>query len=106
MSLFSADKNYFSTWWTAIDFWLVSISTIHGEKQVKNNEQQLTYFITPSNPNSTFEWQLPKGCKILQNKGSSVTINWGTKPGNINVTEVIDNKCEQKYPTIYVRLSN
>ena len=102
---FSADKNYFSSYWTAVDFGLIHLPQIEGKKTVAANEQHITYSVPSSNTNSKFVWSFPKGCEVIENKGNnSITLNWGNKPGNIDVIECTSDKCKQTYPTLYVQV--
>ena len=102
LTAFSADKNYWSSYWTAVDFGLIHLAEIQGRKAVGENEQSVSYSIAPSNPNSKFVWNFPKDCKVVENKGSSVVVNWGTRSGNVDVAEYSDTKCKQVYPTLFV----
>jgi poly(hydroxyalkanoate) depolymerase family esterase len=100
--LFSADKNYFSTYWTAIDFGLISIPAIQGKTIVSENET-VTYTIAPANGAQKIVWSYPKGCTVVENKGDNhLTLKWGSKPGNINATGYYDKKCKQNYITLPV----
>lgn len=102
---FSADKNYFSSYWTAVDFGLIHLREIQGKKTVSQNEQQITYSIFSSNTDSKFVWSFPKGCEAIENKGNNIlTVNWGDKSGNVDVTEYTADNCKQVYPTLYVQV--
>jgi poly(hydroxyalkanoate) depolymerase family esterase len=104
--LFSADKNYFSTYWTAIDFGLINVSQISGPKTVTLNEKNLTYSV-PEKTKVTFRWFVPKGCEIISRIGSNaITINWGKRPGNIDVVEVDSQGCKTQYPSFPVSVTD
>lgn len=104
LTAFSRDINYWSSYWTAVDFGLVHLSAIEGKKEVEKNETGLTFSV-PEHTGSKYVWTLPKDCKITGSKtGSAITVNWGGKPGNVDVKEVVSKQCKQPYPTLYVKL--
>ena len=103
---FSRNMNYFASYWTAVDFGLIHLNEIAGKMKVGKNEAGITYSV-PDNPGSEYIWKLPKDCKISGSKnGHSITVNWGDKSGNVDVTEVVSKKCKQPYPTLFVQVNN
>lgn len=101
---FSANKKYFSTYWTAIDFGLIKAPEISGKTTVSANEQ-VTYSV-PANAQSAFTWKFPRGCKIVGNNGANtLTLIWGNKPGNIDLTETDGQQCKRVYPTLLVSVN-
>ncbi len=101
--LFSSDKNYFSTYWTAIDFGLIKLPAIQGNTTVSPH-QTVTYRVAPTNENNKLVWRFPKDCKVVEEKDGHLTLTWGHKPGNIDVTEIYGDKCKQAYATLPVTL--
>ncbi|HLP50256.1 MAG TPA: PHB depolymerase family esterase [Chitinophagales bacterium] len=102
---FSADKNYFSSYWTAVDFGLIKLTGIEGKNLVSRNEKNLTYTVTASSPESKFVWHFPKDCTVIENEGNNkLTLNWGAKTGNIDVTEYVGDKCKLPHPTLLVQI--
>jgi poly(hydroxyalkanoate) depolymerase family esterase len=102
MVAFSSDKNYFSTYWTAVDFGLIPLSPIEGKRQVRVGEQQVTYSVPPTE-GASYIWRYPKDCRVTgSNNSNSITLNFGKRSGNIDVTKVISKKCKQIYPTSVV----
>lgn len=105
LGLFSTDKNYFSSYWTLVDFGLIHLPEIEGKKEVRKNENNLTYTISSANENSKFIWSVPKDCKVTGTKdGNSITVSWGEKTGNVDVQEILEGKCKQTYPTLLVKV--
>ena len=102
MTPFSANKKYFSTYWTAVDFGLINAPQIMGKTVVGKNEQ-ITYAV-PANAQSIFNWKYPKECKVVSWDKNSLTLIWGTQPGNVDLTET-DGKCKTVYPTLFVSVT-
>jgi poly(hydroxyalkanoate) depolymerase family esterase len=102
---FSKDKNYNSSLFTAYDFGLIATPTIVGKKMVGAMEQNITYSV-PANANARYEWTFPTDCKVVKNDNTnSITLNWGTASGCINVTEIDSNNCKKQYQTLFVSLN-
>ena len=104
MTLFSADKNYFSTYWTAVDFGLIHPAEIKGKNILQKNEKGIVYSV-PQNAGSTYHWKIAKGARIISGNGTnSITVDWGERGGNIDVLEQ-NEKCKNRYATFYVKVS-
>lgn len=102
--LFSADKNYFSTYWTAVDFGLIPRPVIAGKTEVSSNEV-VTYSLSLSTANAKVKWSFPKGCEIISNAvGSNITVRWGNTNGSVNAISVDENNCRQTYSTLQVNV--
>jgi hypothetical protein len=99
--LYSADKNYYSSYWTAVDFGLITPHTISGDKSVKENQQNVTFSV-PITDGAKYKWKFPSGCKIISNNGNSVIVNWGKVSGSVNVTVTNKDKCKTVYQTLFV----
>lgn len=96
---FSSDKNYFSSYWTAVDFGLIELPPIQGSRQVVSGALRVTYSV-PLVEGAIYEWRYPKDCKAIGNiNTNSITLNFGNRGGNIDVTRIISSKCKQVYPT-------
>ncbi len=103
-TMFSADKNYFSTYRTAVDFGLIHPAEIKGKNVLRKNEKENVYSV-PQNSGSTYEWKVAGGGKIVSGNGTnSITLNWGERAGNIDVLEQ-NGKCKTPYATFYVGLA-
>ena len=103
--IFSKDKNYNSTLWTAYDFGLIPTPEITGPHELFSKER--VTFSVPANPGSTFEWDVPEGSIFINNKDSnSITINWPTASGSVDVTETYLSGCKKQYKTIFVRVKD
>ena len=103
ITLFSADKNYFSTYWTAVDFGLIHPAEITGKKTVRKNETGIVYSV-PAKEGSTFEWKVAKGAKIMSgNNTNSITVNWGEREGNVDVLEK-NGKCKTRFASIFIKV--
>lgn len=102
--LFSADKNYFSTYWTAVDFGLIPRPAIIGKTEVSANETA-TYSLSPSVDGQKVSWKFPKDCKVIQNQGNGeLTLKWFGKGGSINAAAYYDKKCRQAFSTLVVKV--
>ncbi|MBS1646072.1 MAG: PHB depolymerase family esterase [Bacteroidetes bacterium] len=102
--VFSENKKYFSTLFTAYDFNLIEAPKIEGKKEVNRWEKSLSYQVT-WHEKSTYEWVLPTDCKEVKHTQSNVVyLNWGKTSGCINVTETDSIGCQKKYPTLFVRV--
>jgi len=102
---FSKDKNYFSTLFTAYDFGLIAPPLIEGKTNVLPHEQNITYNV-PFNDKSSYEWTYPADCSVVKNdKTNSITLNWGSQPGCINVSETDAAGCKKTYQTLFVNLN-
>jgi hypothetical protein len=100
--IFSKDKNYHATWWTAVDFGLTGLQPIEGKLEVGGEEKEVVYAV-PAHENSTYSWTFPEGCTVLRGQGTArIAVNWGALPGNVNVEETEKGGCHLTYPTVYV----
>jgi feruloyl esterase len=100
--LFSTDKNYYSTYWTAVDFGLITPHTITGANTV-NRFQQLTLSV-PATEGTTYKWQIPKGCKSNNKNSNSISINWGKISGGVNVETKSQDGCKTVYQTKFIEV--
>ncbi len=101
---FAKDKNFHSTYWTAIDFGLLPSPLIYGKKTVEKLEKNLEFSV-PFTNKSKYEWSFPKDCKTISKTDSnSVTINWGESNGTINVIETDSNFCKKIFSTLNVKI--
>jgi poly(hydroxyalkanoate) depolymerase family esterase len=99
---FSKDKNYNSTLFTAYDFGLIKKPVIEGKKMVSKEEKNIT-FTVPASQNSTYSWSFPSDCKVVKNDNTNtLSLDWGTTPGNINVSETDVQNCMKQYSTLFV----
>ena len=103
---FSADKNFFSTYWTAVDFGLIHLDEIIGKTKVSEHEKNITYSV-PIHDGAKFLWSYPKDCRVVSNVNSnSIKLDWGERSGNVDVIEMLDGKCKRVYPTTLVQVTN
>jgi poly(hydroxyalkanoate) depolymerase family esterase len=100
--IFSKDKNYHATWWTALDFGLTNLSLIQGKTDVTGGETDLVYSI-PSTPGSTYTWSFPEGCTLTRGQQTTeITLNWGQKGGKLMVEEITAGGCHLLHPPLIV----
>lgn len=98
---FSVDKNYHSTYQTALDFGLIPAAVITGPDEVTKGEQ--LNFSVPYYEGSKYSWSVPKGCTITTGSGTNtVNITWGQSEGDVSVTEIDSNGCKYSFPSIYI----
>jgi feruloyl esterase len=104
IGLFSNDRNYFSTYWTAIDFGLIQPSTIAGKTVVTNHEKGVE-FSAPQIDGIIYKWNFPKDCIPESNLNSStIKLTWGKKSGNVDLITIDKNKCKTTYLTLPVKV--
>ncbi|MCX6274141.1 MAG: PHB depolymerase family esterase [Bacteroidetes bacterium] len=102
--IFSKDKNYFSSLYTAYDLGLIKPPAISGNTSILPNEAGLNYAV-PLSDSSTYEWSIPAGCTMVKNdKGNEITVKWNARSGCINVTETDSNQCQKNYQTLFVEV--
>lgn len=103
---FSADKNFFSTYWVAVDFGLVPRPVIAGPGHVSKFERGVKFSVPGANARS-YSWAVSKGVKITSGQGTDkVTVDWGSEDGYVNVTEIQEGKCRKAYSTLPVNLKS
>ena len=103
MTPFSANKKIFSTYWTALDFGLITAPQISGKTTVAKNEQ-VTY-TAPAHAGSSYGWKFPKACKVVSNSDNTLTLIWGSKPGNVDLTETDVQQGKRVYTTLAVSVA-
>ena len=104
--LFSRDKNFNSSLWTAYDFGLLATPQIVGKTNVKRLEEKILFSV-PYSKNSKYDWSFPEDCKVISNENNgTITINWGKVAGAVNVVETDTNNCKKQYKTIFVRVED
>ena len=101
---FTVDKNYHSTYWTAVDFGLTTALLIRGKKQVSIYEEGVEFSV-PYHEGSIYEWSFPKGCVVTTGAGTNqITVDWGGKSGIVNVTETDRHSCKNSAVTFFVEV--
>lgn len=106
MQSFTVDKNYHSTYWTAVDFGLIPAPLIGGKQIVQKQEDRIEYSV-PWQKGSVYEWTFPAGCSVISgNRTNNVLVNWGGQAGSINVTETDSLMCRKQAITLYVSVSD
>lgn len=101
---FSVDDDYFSTYWTAIDFGLIKEPKIIGRSLVQQNEQNIEYSV-PFYKGSTYSWSFPDDATIVGEENKNVLIlNFGQQPGTISVIENDSLHCYFRYPSLKVEV--
>jgi poly(hydroxyalkanoate) depolymerase family esterase len=95
MGAFSADRNFYSTYWVAVDFGLIALPKIEGDSAVTKNAQGIKFSILNAT-NANYQWTVPKGCTIVSGQGTpTIVVNWNDKPGNVDVMEMQGGKCKR-----------
>lgn len=101
---FSADKNFFSTYWVAVDFGLIPRPFIVGPGEVSRFERGIKFSV-PGGSARSYSWAVSKGVRITSGQGTNtVTVEWGGEDGYVNVTEIQEGKCRKAYSTLPVKL--
>ncbi len=92
-STFATEKNFFSTYWTAVFFGIIPPAAVSGSALVSAGQDSLTYSV-PAYNGSTYAWQLPEGCVITSGDGTAtITVTWGTTGGLVSAVETDANGC-------------
>jgi poly(hydroxyalkanoate) depolymerase family esterase len=92
-STFATEKNFFSTYWTAVFFGIIPPAVVNGPALVAAGQVGLVYSV-PAYNGSTFAWQLPEGCVITSGDGTAtITVTWGSTGGLVSATETDVNGC-------------
>lgn len=102
--IFSKDKNFNSTLWTAYDFGLIGTPEIDGPHETFP-KQSLTYSV-PYTEGCSYQWTYPDGCTLVNQDKGSITLNWGATSGCLNVTEINANGCRKQFKTVFVALKD
>ena len=101
---FSANKKFFSTYRTAVDFGLIKEDSISGPVHIHTG-QQVIYSVSADAKNS-YHWHYPKDCKIIGDPDSpSISLIWGSKTGNLDLTVISADGCQKNYPTRLITVS-
>lgn len=101
---FSVDEDFFSTYWTAIDFGLIAEPKIIGKTNVSVNEQQVQYSV-PMNPGSTYSWSYPDDATpVGTENGNVIILNFGKRSGKVSVVENDKEHCYFRFPSLNVNV--
>ena len=93
-STFATEKNFFSTYWTAVFFGIVPANRVSGPSAVVAGQDSVIFSV-PHYQGSTYQWQLPDGCTMSNGAGtSSILVSWGNVAGSVEVTETDSNGCQ------------
>jgi hypothetical protein len=102
MMPFSVDDDYFSTYWTAIDFGLIPEPKINGKTNVSVNEQNVEYSV-PYYKGSTYSWSYPDDAgPVGSETGNVLILNFGKKQGSVSALENDSAKCYVRYPSLKI----
>ncbi|MES2590818.1 MAG: PHB depolymerase family esterase [Bacteroidota bacterium] len=103
---YASEKNFHSTYWAAKFFnILTSPYTVNGLIQVPVSATNIVYSVT-STPGSTYAWAVPAGATIASGQGtSSITVNFGSTSGYVNVTETASGNCINEGAELYIDVS-
>lgn len=100
--VFSKDKNYFSTLWTAYDFGLITIPEIIGPKTATKN--QTISFYAEKKEGVKYDWSFPADCVVEEIDGHFIRLKWGNENGSINLIETDLFNCKKPYKTLFVKI--
>jgi poly(hydroxyalkanoate) depolymerase family esterase len=105
---YAYDINFNSTYWAAYFFDILNYgNAITGLTSVTTNQTNVTYSVTP-HVGSTYVWETAPTASITngQNTNSSVTVDFGTQSGYLQVTETDANGCVIGPLKIWVNVSS
>ncbi len=101
---FSVDEDYFSTYWTAIDFGLIPEPKVTGKKEVTTGEQQVEYSV-PYYKGSTYNWSYPDDATPAGSEtGNVLILNFGKMSGSVSALENDSAHCYFRYPALKVKV--
>jgi poly(hydroxyalkanoate) depolymerase family esterase len=101
---FSVDEDFFSTYWTAIDFGLIPAPKITGKQEVIAEEQNVEYSV-PFYKGSTYSWSYPDDATPVGVDNQNVLkLNFGKRLGSISVVEHDSAGCYTRYPSLKVSM--
>jgi poly(hydroxyalkanoate) depolymerase family esterase len=99
---FSVDENFFSTYWTAIDFGLIPEPKITGITEIKMNEDSISYSV-PYYKGSTYSWSFPDDAIPVGSEDQhTLKLNFGKRSGSISIVEHDSAGCYFRYPSLKV----
>ncbi|HEX8516948.1 MAG TPA: PHB depolymerase family esterase [Bacteroidia bacterium] len=104
MVSFSSDEDFFSTYWTAIDFGLIPRPEITGKTEIKEGEQDVEYSV-PLNNGSGYSWSYPDDARAVGPENTNILkLNFGKREGRISVVENDSAGCYFRYPSLKVKM--
>ncbi len=100
------EKKFHSTYWAAQFFNLIpGPYSITGNITVSASANGVVYSV-PNTTGSTYQWTVPPGCTIKNGQGTnSITVNFSTHSGYVQVTETDKAGCELDPAKLYVTVS-
>jgi len=101
---FSVDEDFFSTYWTGIDFGLIPEPKISGKSEVQLSEKDVEYSV-PFYKGSVYSWSYPDDAFPVGAENQHVLkLNFGKRSGSISVVEHDSAGCYIRYPGLKVGL--
>lgn len=101
---FSTDEDFFSTYWTAIDFGLIPEPKILGQSEIQSNDQNVEYSV-PFYNESTYSWSYPDDAVPAGPENQNVLkLNFGKRSGSISVVEHDSAGCYFRYPALKLKM--
>jgi poly(hydroxyalkanoate) depolymerase family esterase len=102
---FSVDEDFFSTYWTAIDFGLIPEPKIEGKSEIEESEQHVKYNV-PFYKGSTYSWSYPDDAvpEGIEN-ANEIILNFGKKKGSVGVVELDSAGCYIRYPLLKITIT-
>ncbi|HTA82883.1 MAG TPA: PHB depolymerase family esterase [Bacteroidia bacterium] len=100
------EKKFHSTYWAAQFFNLIpGPYSITGNITVSSCASGVVYSVT-NTTGSTYQWTVPPGCTIVSGQGTnSITVNFSTHSGYVQVAETDKAGCELDPAKLYVTVS-
>lgn len=91
---YASDVNFYSSFWAAHFFNILhSPVTISGSATVAPSSAGIIYSV-PFVSGNTYTWTVPPGSGIVSGQGTNaITVNFGSSPGNVSVTETNTSGC-------------
>ena len=100
------ETNFHSTYWAADFFNIIGNPyPVTGLNAVTVSASGVAYSV-PAHTGSTYTWSVPHGAVIAGGQGTnSITVNFGSVSGYVQVTETVSGGCREDAAKLYVSVS-
>ena len=102
--IFSTDKSFYSTFYTACEFGLVPDWRIQGPKEIIPGTNVKFSIPTVGIKKAYINtWKFPSDCKVVgDDNGTTLELIWGKTKGNVTLEEMAPNGCRYYHSIISV----
>ncbi|MGP8215964.1 MAG: PHB depolymerase family esterase [Bacteroidia bacterium] len=103
---YAVEETHFHSTYYAADFFdlIPNPYSITGAISVAASASGITYSVTNTS-GSSYIWTVPQGATIVSGQGTnSITVDFGTKSGDVTVTETTKAGCENDEASLFVNV--